>query len=273
MDLRKKEQELEILLENAAREDTVLAFSGGIDSALLLFLLCEKARAWHTKVYAVTIHAMLHPSYELVLAKELAEGAGAIHAVIEVDELEEAGISENPIDRCYRCKRYLFQKLKAFAEEKKVSCILEGTNEDDLHVYRPGIRAVKELGIKSPLAEVHMTKEEVRRLAKERGIPVAGRPSTPCLATRFPYGTKLDREAMKRVEQAESYIRSLGFYNVRLRVHGEIARLEIDAADMGKFLDFRKEIAGFLKNLGYGYATLDMEGFRSGSMDIWMENG
>ena len=272
MDIQKKKQELEQLLEDAAREDTVLAFSGGVDSALLLFLLCEKAKAWHTKVYAVTIHAALHPTYEPALAQKLAEQAGAIHSVIEVNELEEAGISENPIDRCYRCKRYLFRKLLAFAEEKKVFCILEGTNEDDLHVYRPGIRAVRELGIRSPLAEVHMTKEEVRKLAAERGIPVASRPSTPCLATRFPYGTKLDSESMKRVEQAEDYIRSLGFYNVRLRVHGEIARLEIDVTDMAKFLNSRNEIVGFLKDLGYAYVTLDMEGFCSGSMDIRVEN-
>ena len=117
MDIQKKKQELEQLLEDAAREDTVLAFSGGVDSALLLFLLCEKAKAWHTKVYAVTIHAALHPTYEPALAQKLAEQAGAIHSVIEVNELEEAGISENPIDRCYRCKRYLFRKLLAFAEE------------------------------------------------------------------------------------------------------------------------------------------------------------
>lgn len=272
MDMQKKKQELECLLENAAREDTVLAFSGGVDSALLLFLLCEKARAWHSKVYAVTIHATLHPVYELVLAQKLAEQAGAIHSVIEVNELEEAGISENPIDRCYRCKRCLFRKLLDFAEEKGVSCILEGTNEDDMHVYRPGIRAAWELGIKSPLAEVHMTKKEVRILAAERGISVAARPSTPCLATRFPYGTKLDSGALQRVERAEGYIRSLGFYNVRLRVHGEIARLEIDVADMEKFLKYRKEIAEFLKALGYAYATLDMEGFCSGSMDIQIED-
>ena len=262
-----KKRELEKRLEEYTKEDTMLAFSGGVDSSLLLFLLCEQARKQHTKVYAVTIHTTLHPVYELALARKLAEQAGALHSVIEVNELDEAGIEGNPTDRCYRCKKYLYQRLCKLAGEKGIFCILEGTNEDDLHVYRPGIRAVRELGIKSPLAETHLTKDEVRRLAAERGIPTADRPSTPCLATRFPYGTKLSSEAMKRVEQAEDYIRSLGFYNVRLRVHGEIARLEIDTADMEKLLLCRKELAEYLKNLGYRYVTLDMEGFRSGSMD------
>lgn len=268
----KKKRELEKLLEEYTKEDTMLAFSGGVDSSLLLFLLCEKAKIQHTKVYAVTIHTTLHPVYELALARELAGQAGAVHSVIEVNELEEAGIDKNPVDRCYRCKKYLYQRLCKLAEKKGISCIMEGTNEDDLHVYRPGIRAVQELGIKSPLAETHMTKDEVRKLAAELGISTASRPSTPCLATRFPYGTKLSSEAMKRVEQAEDYIRSLGFYNVRLRVHGEIARLEIDTADMEKFLLYREEVAEYLKNLGYGYVTLDMEGFRSGSMDGIVKN-
>lgn len=272
MNEQKKRQELEKLLEEYTKEDTMLAFSGGADSSLLLFLLCEKAKKRHTKVYAVTVHTTLHPVYEITLAGKLAEQAGAVHSVIEVNELKEAGIDANPTDRCYRCKKYLYQRLCEMAEEKGISYILEGTNEDDLHVYRPGIRAVRELGIKSPLAEVHMTKEEVRALAEERGISAASRPATPCLATRFPYGTRLSGEAMRRVEEAEKYIRSFGFYNVRLRVHGEIARLEIDISDMEKFLAYRKEIAEYLKNLGYVYVTLDMEGFRSGSMDVHVAN-
>lgn len=252
--------------------DVILAFSGGVDSSLLLKLLCQAAEKNQTRVYAVTIHTTLHPVYEIAIAKQVAHEAGAIHSVIEVDEMAEAGIEDNPVDRCYRCKKYLFTRLKKMAEEQSIDTMLEGTNEDDLHVYRPGIRAVRELGVQSPLAEVHMTKSEVRRMAGEYGISVAMRPSTPCLATRFPYGTKLSYENMQKVEQAEDFLRKMDFYNVRLRVHDEIARIEVDAMDMNRILTKKEEIVAYLKQLGYSYVTLDLEGFRSGSMDIHVEN-
>jgi uncharacterized protein len=250
------------------KSDVILAFSGGVDSSLLLKLLCQAAETNQTKVYAVTIHTTLHPVYEIGIAKQVAQEAGAIHTVVEVDEMAEAGIEDNPVDRCYRCKKYLFTKLKEMAKELSMDTMVEGTNEDDLHVYRPGIRAVQELGIKSPLANVHMTKAEVRRMAGEYGISVAMRPSTPCLATRFPYGTRLSYEKMQKVEQAEDYLRKMNFYNVRVRVHDEIARVEVDEKDMGRLLEQKEEVISYLKNLGYNYVTLDLEGFRSGSMDI-----
>jgi uncharacterized protein len=253
------------------KSDVILAFSGGADSSLLLKLLCQAAEKNQTKVYAVTIHTTLHPVYEVAIAKQVAQEAGAIHLVVEVDEMAEAGIEDNPEDRCYRCKKYLFRRLKKMAKELSIDMMLEGTNEDDLHVYRPGIRAVRELGVISPLVEVHMTKAEVRSMASEYGISVAMRPSTPCLATRFPYGTRLSYENMQKVEQAEDYLRKMDFYNVRLRVHGEIARIEIDASDMERLLVKKDEIITYLKQLGYSYVTLDLEGFRSGSMDIHVQ--
>ena len=272
MDYDDKKSALLEEISEYTKKDVILAFSGGVDSSLLLKLLCQAALINKTRVYAVTIHTTLHPVYEIAIAKQVAQEAGAIHSVIEVDEMAEAGITDNPMDRCYRCKKYLFTRLKKMAEERLIDTMLEGTNEDDLHVYRPGIRAVKELGIKSPLAEVHMTKAEVRRMAKEYGISVAMRPSTPCLATRFPYGTRLSYENMQKVEQAEDYLRKMGFYNVRLRVHDEIARIEVDAKDMDKLLTNRMEVIAYLKSLGYSYVTLDLEGFRSGSMDIQVQN-
>ena len=145
--------------------------------------------------------------------------------------------------------------------------ILEGTNADDLLQYRPGLRALQELEIKSPLKEAGLTKDEVRKLSKEYGISVADRPSSPCLATRFPYGDKLTIEKLNQVEQGEIYLKSLGLYNVRLRIHGTIARIEVDTADIEKLLNHREQIIHHLKSLGYGYITLDLEGFRSGSMD------
>ena len=269
-DYEKKKSALLEQMSEYTKKDVILAFSGGVDSSLLLKLLCQAAERNQTKVYAVTIHTTLHPVYEIAIAKQVAQEAGAIHTVIEVDEMAEAGIEDNPVDRCYRCKHYLFRRLKEMAEEMSIETMLEGTNEDDLHVYRPGIRAVRELGVMSPLAKVHMTKTEVRRMAGEYGVSVATRPSTPCLATRFPYGTRLSYENMQKVEQAEDYLRKMDFYNVRLRVHDEIARIEIDEKDMEKLLANKGEIVTYLKQLGYDYVTLDLEGFRSGSMDINM---
>ncbi|MCI9226943.1 MAG: ATP-dependent sacrificial sulfur transferase LarE [Dorea sp.] len=264
------EEKREALLGRIAEyalEDMIIAFSGGVDSSLLLKLACDAVVKTGKKVYGILLHTMLHPKAELKEAESVAKEAGALFRVLRIDELEGAGIEENPVDRCYRCKRYLFRELQKEAELLGVSRILEGTNEDDLHVYRPGIRAVRELGIVSPLADAGLTKSDVRRLAGEYGISVSGKPSTPCLATRFPYGVRLTYEAMRKVEQGESYLRSLGLGNVRLRVHGNLARLEVDTDDIGRVTERREDIAGYLKNLGYNYVTLDLEGFRTGSMD------
>lgn len=248
--------------------DIIIAFSGGVDSSLLLKVACEKAKEKGTKVYAVTIHTKLHPMNDLAIAKKVAQESGAIHEVIHVDELSEAGIGNNPENRCYLCKKCLFQKLIDMANQRNISHILEGTNEDDLHVYRPGLKALKELNVKSPLAEAELTKAEVRKMAKEYGLSVANRPSAPCLATRFPYGVELSYDIMRQIEKAEEYIRSFGFYNVRVRVHNDIARIEVDEKDMGKLLKEKENILFFMKTIGFSYITIDLEGFRSGSMDI-----
>lgn len=248
-------------------EDVIIAFSGGVDSSLLLKLACDASRVTGRKVYGILLHTMLHPKAELEEAERVAQETGAVFRVLKIDELEGAGIENNPADRCYLCKRYLFGELLREAEQLGVSRILEGTNEDDLHVYRPGIRAVRELGIISPLADAGFTKADVRRLAEEYGISVSKKPSTPCLATRFPYGVRLSYEEMRRVEQGEAYLRSLGLENVRLRVHDKLVRLEVDRDDMGKIMERREDAAAYLRRLGYVYITLDLEGFRSGSMD------
>ncbi len=260
-----KRQKLLACMEQYAKEDVVVAFSGGVDSSLLLKLACEAAK--NTTVYAVTIQSELQPQNDLEIAKTVAMEMGAKHVVLTIHELREAGIQTNPKDRCYLCKKYLFGQILQFAAQKGITQILEGTNEEDLHKYRPGIRAIRELGIFSPLAAVGMTKEEVRTLANEYGISVANRPSAPCLATRFPYGTMLSLEALTKVEQAEQYLRALGFRNIRVRVYGEIVRIEVGNDQLMEAVAKRENINSYFKTLGYHYITLDLEGFRSGSMD------
>lgn len=263
---------LQKLMEKYTQENVVVAFSGGVDSSLLLKTACINAVKNGTKVFAVTMHTTLHTMNEIESSKETAGEVGAEHLIISVDELKEAGIENNPVERCYLCKKYLFQKMKDKAESLGVKIILDGTNEDDLHMFRPGLRALKELEIKSPLAESNFSKTDVRKLAEEYGLSVSKKPSTPCLATRFPYGSRLSYEEMKKVEKGEDFLKNLGLYNVRLRVHNDIARIEVDKEDIVKIVVYKEAIISYLKELGYRYITLDLEGFRFGSMDYFLEN-
>lgn len=264
----KKEIQLQKLLNNLCREDIGIAFSGGVDSSLLLVMAWEQAKITKKKIYAFTMDTVLHPRGDLEAARKVIQRTGAIHVILKVDELTVPEIRENPVDRCYLCKRELYSRMVSYARQNGISTILEGSNEDDMHVYRPGIRAVKELGILSPLAECSITKEEVRFLAKKYKIQVAERPSSPCLATRLPYGQNIDLELLRRIDEAENMLRSRGYKNVRVRVHGNIMRLEIDPGDLKRVIEERETLISQLKKYGFGYLTLDLEGFRSGSMDI-----
>ena len=236
---------LAAIIDQYVHEDVMIAFSGGVDSTLLLKMAVEASKRYHTHVYAVTIQTVLHPVMEADEAKQIAEELGAIHKVIHVDELEGAGIENNPVDRCYLCKKYMFTKVKELAHSLGISTILEGTNADDLKQYRPGIKAIQELGLHSPLLEANMTKKEIREL--------------------------LNYEEMRKVEKIEDYLHTYGFYNVRARIHNDLVRLEIDQDAFMKCMDYRQEIVLFIKELGYDYVTLDLEGFRSGSQDIKLE--
>ena len=271
MTCKEKKEALSARLEQLAAGNIAVAFSGGVDSSLLLLMCREAAKKTGKKVHAVTIHTRLHPMSDLETAKRVAAEAAAEHHILYIDELEEAGIRFNPLDRCYLCKKCLFRKLIAKAEELDARTVLDGTNADDLTVYRPGIRALRELGVISPLAELGITKAEVRQMAAEYGISVSGRPSTPCMATRFPYGTELDYDMIRRVEEGEAWLRAKGFYNVRLRVHGGIARIEVDPESMADLVELREELLGKMSGYGFDYVTLDLEGFRSGSMDLHVQ--
>ncbi|MEY8355816.1 ATP-dependent sacrificial sulfur transferase LarE [Lachnospiraceae bacterium 54-53] len=259
---------LEQRMAEYAVEDICLAFSGGVDSSLLLKTAADAAGKTGKKVYAVTFDSRLHPSCDLEIAARVAGELGGIHKVVSVNELEQEEIRFNPVDRCYLCKKKLFQSLKDLAGELNIRHVMDGTNEDDLHVYRPGIRALRELGIISPLAELHITKAQVKELAAEYGISVASRPSAPCMATRLPYGAEIDYDVLGRIGKGEEFLKAKVKGNVRLRLHKDIVRIEVDRDSMGALLERNGEIITFLKELGFSYITMDLEGFRSGSMDI-----
>ena len=263
-----KMQQLKEMLAKMTQNDIAIAFSGGVDSSLLLKLACEQAKENGTQVHAILIHTSLHPQGDLAIARQVASETGALFHVLSVDELKEAGILDNPVDRCYLCKKYFFTRCRELADTLHITTILDGTNADDLKVYRPGIRALRELEICSPLAQCDVTKAEVREMAGELAVSVAQRPSAPCLATRFPYGTRLDRDAMHRVEAGEEFLKALGLRNVRIRVYDDLIRIETEPQSMPVLLADREQIIARMKALGFRYITLDLEGFRSGSMDL-----
>ncbi len=255
-------------IKSFGQGNVCVAFSGGVDSSVVLKAACEAVKGSGGKVYAVTFSTRLHPQADLEVARKAAAQIGAVHQIVEVNELDNPLILNNPVDRCYLCKKYLFEHLLTFAKENDAALVLEGSNADDMGVYRPGIRAVRELGVKSPLAELGITKAEVREMAVEMGLFVAHRPSTPCLATRLPYDTEISFELLERIDCGENWLREQGFDIVRLRVHGDILRIEIEKEKFGDFLAQAAEITAKMQALGFVYVTLDVEGFRSGSMDI-----
>jgi uncharacterized protein len=258
-------------LEGHIQEGICIAFSGGVDSSLLLKIACDIGKKKQQPVLAVTFETKLHPHGDLEEAKAIAEGFGAIHKTIEVDEFSDPEIMTNPVDRCYRCKNLLFKKLIHYSKAEGYNYIVDGSNFDDLKAYRPGMKALKELGIHSPLLELQVSKAEIRSLAKDLGVPSSDKPSAPCLATRLPYGATLDFDILERIDKGEKAIKEFGFYNVRLRLHNDILRIEIDKKDFNKFLEQQEYITKVLKELGFIYITLDLEGFRSGSMDIYVK--
>ena len=258
-----KYQKLQEIIEEDTKNDIVIAFSGGVDSSVLLKTAVAHAKKHGTKVYAITANTELHPMNDLAVAKKVAKEMGADHKVLQINELADADIIENPVDRCYRCKKFLFTGIQNMAKELGAAIICDGTNTDDLKVYRPGLKALEELGVKSPLRLAEFSKEDVRKLAAKEQISVASRPSAPCLATRFPYGTTLTIEDMERVDKGENFLKKYDLYNVRIRVQGDTARIEVDTKYFDKIMENREEIVDYLKGLGYSYIALDIEGFRS----------
>ncbi|ETA80931.1 ATP-dependent sacrificial sulfur transferase LarE [Youngiibacter fragilis] len=266
-----KLEELKSEIRSLVKDGACIAFSGGVDSSLILKLAADAGRELGRDVHAVTFETRLHPVSDVQVSKSVAKEMGAIHTIIRVDEFENRDLLKNPVNRCYICKNMLFSNLLDLAKENGLKYVIDGTNADDHKVYRPGIRALKELGVISPLAGLGITKAEVRAFASSLGISVASRPSAPCMATRLPYDTEISFELLERIEKGEEFIKGLGFSIVRLRIHKDIARIEVPADDFMKLIGYRDQVTASLKSLGFTYITLDMEGFRSGSMDIGLD--
>ena len=251
--------QLKEYLKELDKQGICLAFSGGIDSTVLLFL-CKDF-----DTTAVTFKSVFQSNEEIEEAQKLCQFYGVKQNIIEYYPLENELIKNNPKDRCYHCKKLFFSKLKEFAQKR---IIIDGTNSDDLKVYRPGIKALKELGIKSPLAEFGISKKEIREFAKEFDIKIYNKPSSPCFATRFPYNTQLYEDLISKAKQGEKILKDYGFKNSRFRIHNNLARIEIPLFELEDFIRKREEIIGQLKELNLDYITLDLEGLRGGSMDI-----
>lgn len=246
----------------------LVAFSGGVDSALVLSVACE---ALPGKVLAVTARSESLPKRELEEAARLAEELGAPHEILDTEEMASPDYRRNPENRCYHCKSELYGKLARLAREHGLAHIVNGINRDDLGDHRPGIDAAREHGILSPLVEAGLGKDDVRALSKERGLRVWAKPAMACLSSRVPYGEPITAEKLSAIERAEDILLSLGFSDLRVRHHGDVARIELKKEDIPRFLNGPADDASRrIKALGFKFITVDVEGFRSGRMNEGM---
>jgi len=262
--LMDKYEELKAYLSSL--ESAVVAFSSGVDSTFLLYAAKE---ALGDKVMAVTATSCSFPIRELNEAKAYCEEQGIRHEVVASEELKIEGFSHNPKNRCYLCKRELFEKIRAIAEREGMKEVLEGSNLDDNGDYRPGLIAIEELGIKSPLRHIGFTKDEIRSLSEYFGLPTWNKQSFACLASRFPYGEEITEEKLGMVDKAEQYLLDLGLHQLRVRIHGNIARIELMPDEFDKIMEekIRAQVYAVFKEIGFDYVTLDLMGYRTGSMN------
>ncbi|QEK13367.1 ATP-dependent sacrificial sulfur transferase LarE [Crassaminicella thermophila] len=264
MNLQQKYTNLKNIIKNFKK--VAIAFSGGVDSTFLA-KVCKDTL--DENAIAITIHAAIHSNREIEEAKALAKKIGIKHILLEKDVLELNAFKQNPNNRCYLCKKEIFTQIKEIAKNNGIDYVLDGSNLDDLGDYRPGLKALEELDIKSPLKEAKLKKEEIRILSKQLNLPTWQKPAFACLATRFPYGEMITKEKLKKVEQAENYLMDLGFKQFRVRYHENMARIEVDPEERVKFFDisFMDQVSEKFKSFGFKYVSLDLQGYKMGSMN------
>ncbi len=264
-----KYEQLKHYLRERSEGGIALAFSGGVDSSLLLAALKELHDEAPFPLLALTLHSIFQRPEELEEVRIATGKAGIELKLFGCDPLSIPEVKYNPPDRCFWCKRYIFSEIRDFAMARGIGTVIDGTNADDRKSYRPGLAALEELGIRSPLAELGITKADVRRMAAELRLECAEKPSIPCMATRFEYGSLLTEDLIRKAIDGEDLIRKLipSVRDVRLRIHAGIARIEVSGEDIAVAAARHREIAEGLKKLGFQFVTLDLEGFRSGSMD------
>jgi len=245
-----------------------VAFSGGVDSTFLLSVAHE---ILGENVIAVTGVSSTFSQKENEEAECFASNIGVKHVFINLEEIENDDFSKNPKNRCYFCKKELFSKIKQVADENNLSFVLDGSNADDVNDYRPGFKAIKELNVVSPLMDASLTKEEIRNFSKDMGLPTWDKPAFACLASRFPYGIEITKSKLEKVEKAEDFIKNLGVKQFRVRFHDDVARIEVLKDDFETVLKSSEKITQRFKELGFKYVTLDIEGYRTGSLNEVLE--
>ncbi|MBN1815696.1 MAG: ATP-dependent sacrificial sulfur transferase LarE [Anaerolineae bacterium] len=250
----------------------LVAYSGGVDSTLLLKAALDALGP--ERVLALTATSPVYPRREIEAAEKLARTLGARHRFVPACQMEDEQFLQNPPRRCYFCKLGILGQLVALAQDAGLAWVVEGTNADDAGDYRPGMQAVQETaGVRSPLEEAGLTKAEIRAISKDLGLPTWDQPARPCLATRFPYDTRITPEGLARVEAAEVFLDELGFGDLRVRDHGDVARIEVPPDEIARLAqpEVRAQIVARFKELGYTYVTLDLEGYRRGSLNVSIE--